>query len=569
MFFQALATDFDGTIADDGVVDTATIKALQKVRESGRKLILVTGRELPDLKHVFDRLDLFDICVMENGALLFFPQSGEERPVAPPPSEDFVKALKQRKVAPLSVGRTIVATWEPHQQAVLDAITELGLELQIIFNKGAVMVLPSGINKASGLAEALKVLELSPHNVVGVGDAENDHAFLRACGCSAAVSNALAAVKDTADFVTRGARGKGVQQLIARMLDDDEGLAALPRNRITVGKGPKQEVVDLKPSDVLLIAGSSGIGKSTLATALTERLVEKELQFCILDPEGDYTELENAVTVGEEKQPPAQRQALDLLEAPGNNVVINTLGLEMQERPGFFAELIPELAKLRARTGRPHWMIVDEAHHLLPAPREGKALALPDRLDGTVLITVHPDQVTADALKHVTKVLALGPQAGEVIEQLCRAVDEKPPKGLSKPDDAHVLYWHRAAGTPPKLATVDRPNQQHKRHIRKYAEGALTEERSFYFTGPDGKLNLKAQNLMMFLQIADGIDDATWDYHFKRKDFSKWFRSCIRDDELADEAEVVERQKLKPKASREKIGEMVKARYTQPARAEV
>jgi HAD superfamily hydrolase (TIGR01484 family) len=568
MFFQALATDFDGTIADDGVVDAATIKALQQVRESGRKLILVTGRELPDLKQVFDRLDLFDVCVMENGALLFFPQGGEERPIAPPPSDDFVKALKKRKVAPLSVGRTIVATWEPHQQAVLDAITELGLELQITFNKGAVMVLPSGINKASGLAEALKALDLSAHNVVGIGDAENDHAFLRACGCSAAVSNALAAVKDTADFVTRGARGKGVQQLIAEMIDNDEGLAALPRNRVAIGKGPGDEAVDLKPSDVLLIAGSSGIGKSTLATALTERLVEKELQFCVLDPEGDYTGLENGVTVGEEKQPPSGQQALDLLEDPTNNVVVNTLGLELSERPGFFAELIPELAKLRARTGRPHWMIVDEAHHLLPAPREGKALALPDRLDGTVLITVHPDQVTPDALKHVTKVLALGPRAGEVIRQFCKAVGEPAPKGLKKPDDEHVLYWHRAAGTAPKLVMVEKPKQQHKRHIRKYAEGALTDERSFYFTGPDGKLNLKAQNLMMFLQIADGVDDATWDYHFKRKDFSKWFRGCIRDDELADEAEVVERRKLKAKDSREKIAELVQARYTQPARAE-
>ena len=48
----------------------------------------------------------------------------------------------------------------------------------MIFNKGAVMILPSGVNKATGLAAALEELGLSPHNVVGVGDAENDHAFL-------------------------------------------------------------------------------------------------------------------------------------------------------------------------------------------------------------------------------------------------------------------------------------------------------------------------------------------------------------------------------------------------------
>jgi hydroxymethylpyrimidine pyrophosphatase-like HAD family hydrolase len=566
MFLQALATDYDGTIAEHGGVLETTITALEKVRESGRKLILVTGRELPDLERVFDRLDLFDICVMENGALLYVPVTGEQRPVAAPPSPEFVEALQKRGVAPLSVGKTIVATWEPHQHAVLEAITELKLELQIIFNKGAVMVLPSGINKASGLAEALKVLELSAHNVVGIGDAENDHAFLRACGCSAAVANALAAVKDTADFVTRGERGAGVEELIEALLTNDEALAALPRNRVPVGKGPRDEDIDLKPSDVLLIAGSSGIGKSTLATALTEQLTGKELQFAILDPEGDYSELEDAVQVGEEKVPPTRRQALDLLEDPKTSVVVNTLGLELKERPGFFAELIPELSKLRSRTGRPHWVIVDEAHHLMPEGRDGKALALPDTMAGMVFITVHPDAMASDALKHVTKILALGPEADKVIAQFCAAVGIEPP-GVEIPDDEHALYWHRSAGTPPKLVTVEKPKQQHKRHIRKYAEGALTDERSFYFTGPEGKLNLKAQNLMMFLQIADGIDDDTWNYHFKRGDFSRWFRGAIRDDELADEAEAIEADKPRSNESRERIAEIVKARYTQPAKA--
>ena len=111
---------------------------------------------------------------------------------------------------PVLAGRCIVATWEPHQHAVLEAIRELGLELQIIFNKGAVMVLPAGTSKASGLEAALALLELSPHNVVGIGDAENDHAFLRLCGCGVAVANALPLLKENADFVTEMPRGAGV-----------------------------------------------------------------------------------------------------------------------------------------------------------------------------------------------------------------------------------------------------------------------------------------------------------------------------------------------------------------------
>src|SRR5207253_1677558 len=123
---------------------------------------------------------------------------------SPPPPAVFAETLRQRGVSPISVGRVIVATWEPHEQVVLATIRDLGLELQVIFNKGAVMVLPAGVNKASGLAAALKALELSPHEVVGVGDAENDHALLTLCECGVAVANALPALKERADLVTQG-----------------------------------------------------------------------------------------------------------------------------------------------------------------------------------------------------------------------------------------------------------------------------------------------------------------------------------------------------------------------------
>ena len=299
---------------------------------------------------------------------------------------------------------------------------------------------------------------------------------------------------------------------------------------------------------------------------MTEQLVSKQLQFAILDPEGDYAELNDAVQVGDEKTPPTRKQPLDLLEDPAISIVVSTLGLELKERPGYFAELILELSKLRARTGRPHWIIVDEGHHLMPTGRDGKALALPDTLQGTVLIAVHPDAVAPDALKHITKVLALGPEADQVVSQFCAAAGIRMPE-TAVPDDERVLYWQFAAGTAPRLVTVERPRQQHKRHIRKYAEGALTDERSIYFRGPEGKRNLKAQNLMLFLQIADGIDDETWVYHFGRGDFSKWFRGSIRDDDLADEAESVEADGADASTSRERVTEIIRARYTLPASA--
>jgi hydroxymethylpyrimidine pyrophosphatase-like HAD family hydrolase len=221
MHFVALATDYDGTLAQDGCVDPQTVDALDALRRSGRELILVTGRRLPDLQSVFARFDLFDLVVAENGALIYEPSSRSETLLGDAPPAGFVELLRKRGVSPLAVGRRIVATCTPHEQTVLKVIRELGLELQIIFNKGAVMVLPAGVNKATGLAVALERLNLSPCNVVAVGDAENDHAFLRMCGCGVAVANALDILKNDADLVTAAPRGAGVAELIRRLLDND------------------------------------------------------------------------------------------------------------------------------------------------------------------------------------------------------------------------------------------------------------------------------------------------------------------------------------------------------------
>jgi hydroxymethylpyrimidine pyrophosphatase-like HAD family hydrolase len=202
-------------------VNRETLAAAERLRQSGRKLLLVTGRELDDLRHVCPQLEVFDCIVAENGALLYYPQSDDLKLLGPPPDEPFVLELRRRGVSNLSVGKVIVATWEPHETVVLEAIRDLGLGLQVIFNKGAVMVLPSGITKASGLIAALKDMGLSRDSVVGIGDAENDHALLEACHCGIAVANAVPALKERADWVTPGDHGLGVSQLIDRLLEDD------------------------------------------------------------------------------------------------------------------------------------------------------------------------------------------------------------------------------------------------------------------------------------------------------------------------------------------------------------
>jgi hydroxymethylpyrimidine pyrophosphatase-like HAD family hydrolase len=230
MQYKVLATDYDGTLATDGHVDASTIDALHAFRSNAGRLVLVTGRIIDQLLEVFPQISLFDFVVADNGGLLFEPATGERVPLAAAASQPFIEELKCRGVPSIEVGDVIVATWEPYEKIVLEIIHDLGLELQIIFNKGAVMVLPTGVNKATGLRAALSRMGQSFDTTAGIGDAENDESFLRACGFSAAVDNALEVVKRQVDVVTSGARGAGVIEFIQRITSDD--LASVrPRER--------------------------------------------------------------------------------------------------------------------------------------------------------------------------------------------------------------------------------------------------------------------------------------------------------------------------------------------------
>src|SRR5687768_7584981 len=255
MRYHLLATDYDGTLATDGKVAAETVAALQDVLATGRRLVLVTGRELDDLMSVYPDLSIFERVVAENGALLYRPATKEKRRLAEPPPPKLLAALRQRGVGPLSAGEVIVATREPHEATVLETIRELGLELQVIFNKGAVMILPAGVNKATGLTAALEELKISPHNVVGVGDAENDHSFLKLCERSAAVGGALAAIRDAADLQLSLDAGDGVRELAAALVADDlEAIRSPDRQRLEFGVDERGMAVTLEPyGDCILV----------------------------------------------------------------------------------------------------------------------------------------------------------------------------------------------------------------------------------------------------------------------------------------------------------------------------
>ncbi len=564
MQYHVFATDFDGTLSHDGSVSTETIKALKRLADSGRKIVLVTGREMHSLKSTFPSLHYFHWIVAENGGVIFDTSSGNEIVLGDTPSTAFVDELVKRGVRGISVGKCVVATWSPHENIVLDCIRDLGLELNVVFNKGAVMVLPPDINKATGLQRVLLEMGLSVHNAVGVGDAENDHAFLKVCEFSAATANALPSLKESVDLVLKHDHGAGVVELIDRLLEDDlRSCRTTSNDDLVIGTNDAGPVLLPSFGDLMVICGASGSGKSTLANRIADVLTEFSYQFCLVDPEGDFESFPGAIALGGPNAAPQLDEVMHALEQPSSNVVVCLTGLSIPDRPEFFLRLLGSLNQLRVRTGRPHWLILDEAHHLMPVDWQPPAELLPTDWPNVILITVSPDALPLTVLNRVSIVTIVGSDANETLQAFGSATKKTipflPPPSLST---GEVWQWNLLDSDSPTRFHAMKSNREHTRHRRKYAEGQLAPEKSFYFTGPQGNMNLRAQNLILFCQIAQGIDDETWLYHLKRNDFAGWFRECINDEDLAAEAELAAVDvDLTAKSSKARITEAIQRNY--------
>lgn len=570
MRYVAVATDYDNTLAVDGRVDRKTIAALERLIQSGRKVILVTGRLLPDIRDIFPEIGLCERVVADNGAVLYRPATREHTVLAPPIPPQFVDELRRRQVPELSFGDSIVGTVRPHELTVLEVIRDLGLELQVIFNRDSVMVVPSGVNKASGLAAALREMGLSPRNVVGVGDAENDHALLNQCEYAVAVANAVPTLKEIADWVTSGAAGRGVTEVIDELVAHDLSVSPFSASRRNVLIGVREngaEVTIAATGSNLLVAGSSGSGKSTLATGILERVTEQGYQFCVIDPEGDYEGFAEAVMFGTSQRGPGMVEIVTALESPDTNLVVNLVGLPLQDRPAFFLALLPALQERRAKSGRPHWILVDETHHLLPRDWQPVQAVLAKDLTGMVYVTVHPDHVAKSVLHTVDVVVALGDDPNGTIAGFCEVLGLPVPQvPYTTLDPGEAVFWDRRSSELPCTLRIAPCEADRRRHRRKYAEGELPEDRSFFFRGPDNLLNLRAHNLILFMQLAEGVDEKTWLHHLRRGDYSTWMSEGIKDSHLADAVRRIEqRPSVSAERSRQMIRSAIEERYTVPS----
>lgn len=368
MRFQALACDYDGTLATHSFVDDRTIAALKALRQSGRKLLMVTGRRLEDLSTVFSHAALFDRIVAENGALLYRPATNEEVVLAEPPPAAFVEALAQRGVEPVDIGRVIVATWEPHETVVLEVIRDLGLGMQIILNKGAVMVLPADVSKATGLRHALAELGLSPHNAAAVGDAENDHALLAAAECGVAVANSVDALKARADVVTAGDHGAGVEELIDQLLEDDlvSWAPRLTRHAVSLGTGDEGQ-----PFRTPAVGGRYRVlahtrdGLLAWVRAFVAQLSAVGRQWALVADCGTQLPQEQNAFPTNAVRAKTLEEVEQTLADPQRSAIVQCTALPEPSRPGFAGALLAHFNQLWGSVGRPHWVIWLDAAKML------------------------------------------------------------------------------------------------------------------------------------------------------------------------------------------------------------
>ncbi|MBV9912179.1 MAG: HAD family phosphatase [Sinobacteraceae bacterium] len=450
MRYLVLCCDYDGTLATEGEVFPETAAAVERLLASGRRLVLVTGRELDELKTVCHCLRLFEYVVAENGALLYHPATDTETPLAQRPPDAFIAALKARGVERVSVGRVIVATWEPYETVVLETIRDQGLELQVIFNKGAVMVLPAGVNKASGLAAALEKLCLSAHNAVGIGDAENDHALLGLCEFGAAVANALPTLKEKADLVTRGARGAGVTELIDELLKDDLAShdSQLTRHHLRLGTRTDGAALDLSPyGQSVTLLGAAGPRRHGIATRLLQQLAECDYTFCLIDPAREFVTLSEAVTLGSAERVATLEEVIKLLRSPGQCGVIDLSALAGTQAAAYANELLSQLLRLKAQAGLPHWLALNATERMAPLETDSTLL---QRLPSRLVIGTEARQLGRAWLAATDLLLLSGPRASESLRSFCevsnRAVPPQPPE---EPAEDELLAWWPAQDAAP------------------------------------------------------------------------------------------------------------------------
>nr|HEU4341611.1 HAD hydrolase family protein [Candidatus Binatia bacterium] len=291
MYCRVIACDFDGTGATNGHPAPEVYAALAAARAQGITTLLVTGRVLEDVQRAYEHLSPFDAVVAENGAVVQFCGLGRTLQIGSPPPEHFLGELRAYGV-PFHTGAVIVGTWEQHAYKLLELVRRFGIDGQLVFNRAAVMLLPSGVNKAVGIRRALDELGRSERNLVAFGDAENDIPMLLGAEVGVAARGSVPSVLAVADERVSQPGGAGVALYINKLLERGGIVSTPARHCLTLGTSVDGQGAAFPAADTkVIISGDPRSGKSWIAGLIAEQLIDRGYRICIVDPEGDYAQM--------------------------------------------------------------------------------------------------------------------------------------------------------------------------------------------------------------------------------------------------------------------------------------
>ena len=548
MYCRVIACDFDGTGATDGHPAPEFYAALATARTHGIVTLLVTGRVLEDVERICEDVSIFDAVVAENGAVVDLCRLGRTIQFGRPLPERFLGELRAQGV-PFHTGAVIVGTWEQHANQVLELIRRLAIDAQMVFNRGALMVLPGGVNKAAGVHRALDELGRSERNLIAFGDAENDIPMLLEAEVGVAARNAVPAIDALADDRLSQPGGAGVAHYINKLIEAGGIVQTPARRSLPLGKTANGQNVTLPASGTnVVISGDPRSGKSWIGGIIAEQLIEQGYRFCIVDPEGDYAQLgqrSRVVTLGSDLALPLPQAVARLLHREPVSLVITLSALGPDEQISYVDQLLAALEQGRSTTGFPHWILIDEAHYFfhgrnrclkyLESPTGNFCLVTyrPSLLAGEVYNAVHAHIITSTKVEEeryfVTKIL----QARDNRHLAARSALDS----LEWPSAGLLML--RPSETPWQLFTPAERITRHAHHARKYADTRLSEDKAFRFLNTDPPII--AHNMSEFYKAIEDAPMASLRHHLNAGDFSRWVGGVLGDQQLAQGLRKLER----------------------------
>ena len=528
-FFQVVAVDLDGTLTSRGEVSAKALDAIDHARSNGLVAVLVTGRIGAELHAEFPQIaEHVDALVLENGAVIVI--DGKARALSAPVDDGLVDALTARGV-PHRRGEVLLAIDGMHAATVVEVIGELGLDYQVVWNRAAMMVLPAGITKGTGLGAVLAEMHLSPHNTVAVGDAENDLSLFGMAEIGAAVANAIPSVRQHADLVLDQADGDGIVDLLTGPYLSGAQRWCPPRRWVNIGVFEDATPTNLPGSQGrILVTGPTGSGKSYLTGLMAEQWILAGYSVLVIDPEGDHTalqQLNNVDLVDARHYLPEPAELVNML-GPHASIVVDLSRLAEPAKIDYVHRLRPAAEAHREQHGFPHWVIYDEAH-LLGAEEKARWT----RRGGYALSSFSPKSLPANEINST-----------DVALELTNA-DTSAEVGSQPVRQATVRF----GSGPARAFTIAERRTTHVRHRHKYADMVLPKERRFYFRSTGEQHITPAASMHDFGNALAHLDAETLHYHLERGDFSRWLEGTIADTDLAAQVAAQEDELLAHRAA--------------------